>query len=360
MRSFSESDLETLFSLMNTKLNRRGGNQYLCRCPFPHNHASGQDKNPSFSIVFSGITSGWKCFGGCNDKGTIRYLAKKYNEEYGDSRPLEFIRGFDDKRSYGERAINKGTYEKEQAKKIARMYKKAPNFKKPITEDELKYFLEEYPEYALERGIQPKQILKFEIGYDPNEDRMIIPCRDMHEKLMGVSGRAINPEKKPKWKHYPGMNKELFLYGENFIDIKKSTCFLVEGFFDVIALDRIGVPNVLATMGTSISEIQMQKIFRFFKNVIFIPDGEDVEKGNTGLKFAETYGKKLLIKIPRVGIAGVELNENYEFREVKPNKWEERDFKYKIVEPLYGKDPSDLTQDELKKVLQQTKWLSLI
>lgn len=359
MRSFGESDLETVFSLMNTTLQKRGGNSYLTNCPFGHNHASGRDKHPSLSVIYGGVTSGWKCFG-CNDKGTIRYLAKKYNEEFGDSRALEFIRSFDDKRSYGERAITKGSYESEQAKKIARMYKKAPDFKKPITEDELKYFLEEYPEYALERGIQPKQILKFEIGYDPHEDRMIVPVRDMHGKLLGVSGRAIDPERKPKWKHYPGLNKELVLYGERWMDIHNPTCFIVEGFFDVIALDGMGVKNIFATMGTSISDIQMQKLVRFFKNIIFIPDGEDVHSSNAGLKFAETYGKKLLIKIPRVGIAGVELNEKYEYRDELPAKWEETDFKYKIVEPLFGKDPSDLTQDEVKKVLQQTKWLSLI
>lgn len=361
MKSFSEYDFETFFALMNVKLIPRGRGQFMAACPFGHNHASGRDKHPSMSVVYGGITSGFKCFG-CNDKGTIRFLAKKYNEQCGDSRALEYIKSFDDKSSFGERAIKKGTYQQEQSKKIARMYRKAPEFKKPINDEELQYYMNEVPSYAYERGLTDREIIKFEVGYDPDEERMIVPIRDMHKKLMGISGRAISEETKPKWKHYPGFSKELVMYGEHLIDIKNTTCFIVEGFLDVIMLNKIGLKNVFATMGTSISEYQEKKILRFMKTVIFIPDGEDVGKGNAGLKFAESYGRKLLISGLRVGIAGIENNELFKDRDngEKPAKWEESDFKYKIVPPLHSKDPADLSSDELRKVLQQIKWVSLI
>lgn len=361
MISFSESDLETFFLLMNTRLIKRGGSQYMASCPFPENHSSGKDKNPSFSIIYNGIISGWKCFGGCNDGGSLRSLAKKYNEEFGDSRPLEFIRSFDDHRSPGERAISRGSYKEEQAKKIARMYKKSPDFKKPITESDLKYLLQEYPLYAEERGMTKEQIFKWEIGYDPKENRMIIPVRDMHKKLLGVSGRALDPEKKPKYKHYTGLSKELVLYGERFINIRNPKCYIVEGFFDVFNLEKQGLENVFATMGTSLSEYQINKLLRFFKEIVFIPDGVDFET-NAGLRFAEEYGQKLLIKISKtgiVGIAGIEKNPEYERRE-KPTKWESKDYKFKITSPLYGKDPSDLSKEDLQTVLNQTHYLSLV
>lgn len=360
MKIFTQSDFEDFFSIMGVRLIPRGNGRYQASCPMGHRHASGRDKHPSLSVVYGGITSGYRCFG-CNEGGTIRTLAKNYSEHCGDSRPLEFIRSFDDRVASAEDIKKIGTYDQYQAKKIARLYKKTPQFKKPIGEEDLKHFMHEVHNYAFERGLTKSDVLKWEIGYDDYEDRLIVPVRDMHKKLIGVSGRAIDPEVKPKWKHYVGLNKELVWYGENFVDLKYETCFIVEGFFDVIHLSRFGVKNVFGSMGTSISEQQEQKLHMLMKNIIFIPDGEDVEKSNAGLKFAEDYGRKLLIrgsKFLRVGIAGVDMNPNYVKRD-RPSKWEPEDFKYQIQMPLYSKDPADLTKDELKVVLSQTKWLTI-
>lgn len=359
MREFGRSDFETFFQLIGTVLIPRKTDSYMCTCPFGENHASGRDKHPSMSVIYGGITSGWKCFG-CNDSGSIRTLAKKINEQKGDSRPLEFIRSFDDKRSYGERAITKGTYEQEQAKKIARMYKKADKFNQPVDEDLLKDMQRDYPLYFIERGVTKQQILKWGLGYDHYQNRAIVPIFDIAGKLAGVSGRTLDNHP-VKWRHYPGFRKELVLYGENHIDITRDRCYLVEGFFDVLNLDKYGGKNILATMGTSLSEYQMQKLYRYFKEIIFIPDGEDVHKPeNAGLKFAEVYSKKLLIKHPRVGIAGVRLNSEYVFRGEKPQKWEKSDYEYEIIEPLYGNDPSDLDAEKIKTVLQNIQWTKLV
>jgi len=344
-------DLETLFNLMGTELKPRGTGSFMASCPFGHNHSSGTDKHPSMSVIY-GDPSGYKCFG-CNDSGTVRKLAKKWLAEKGDSRPLEFIRGFDDKKAFGERAMERGSYQVERAKRMTRMAKRAKDTKKPITEKELKDFLHEVPEYAFERGLTKKQIIDWEIGYDPYQDRMIIPVRDMHGKLFGVSGRDLSGQSKIKYRHYPGLNKEAVLYGEKFINIKKRRAYIVEGFFDVHGLQRHGLENVFATMGTSISTYQEQKLLRWFDEIIFVPDGD-----LAGLKFAIEYGHKLLLKIPKIGIAGVEKNKDYVIRE-KPAKWEPQDYKYNLLPPLIGTDPGELRLGNLNVTLKQMQILSL-
>ena len=73
-------------------------------------------------------------------------------------------------------------------------------------------------------------------------------------------------------------NKSKILYGlwlgKKTIQ-EKDTCFLVEGYMDVIAMHQAGIENVVASSGTSLTVDQIKSIHRFTKNIVVLYDGDE-------------------------------------------------------------------------------------
>lgn len=165
------------------------------------------------------------------------------------------------------------------------------------------------------RGLTSNSIIEWELGWQPFVKRIVIPIRDSEKRLVGLSGRTIIDEE-PKYLHSPGFKRDYVLYGEHRI-IPGDTCYVVEGFFDVIRLYQLGYRNVLGIMGTYISNQQRYKILKHFKQVKIFLDGDLA--GKTG---ANSIYKALHAKIS-----------------------------CEIVEPPVDKDPADLDRTVLTSLL---------
>ena len=70
------------------------------------------------------------------------------------------------------------------------------------------------------------------------------------------------------------------------LEIKVNEVFIVEGYMDVINLHKFGIQNVVANLGTAMTERQIDLIWRFFKNPIICLDG-DVSGQKAALRAAE-------------------------------------------------------------------------
>lgn len=347
----TDSDLETCFSLMGAKLSRGSGNR-KAQCPLaPWTHNGGKDKNPSCTVK-AADPAVFKCWA-CQSQGSVRKLAKLYAEHSGDQRAYEFARRVE-RFELGDRIKSRGSYY-DCIRSNARIRKEDQADSKPFVEKDLELFMQSVPKYAIERGLTKEQILRWEIGYDIPRRRMIFTIRDYLGKFIGVSGRDLTGEKPNKYKHYPGCKKELLLYGEQFIDRDVKRGYVVEGFFDVLTFERAGIKNTLASMGTSLSIDQMQKLARWFQEIVFVPDCDDA---GFGLQFAEVYSEKLLLIAQKVGIAGVRRNTEYVKRH-KPLQWEKSDYKYVPIEVLSGKEPDALSPEEREVVLSTIEWAQL-
>ena len=57
-------------------------------------------------------------------------------------------------------------------------------------------------------------------------------------------------------------------------EVKTSEVLIVEGYMDVISLYNQGIKNVVSNSGIALKEIQMNLIWRFFKNSIICLDGD--------------------------------------------------------------------------------------
>lgn len=112
-------------------------------------------------------------------------------------------------------------------------------------------------------------------------DRLMMPIRDTRGKTIGLSGRTLKEDVKPKYKN--SKESQLFsrnsvLYGlyealETFGVEKLDHIDVVEGQIDVIAQWMIGRP-ACAAMGSSVSPQQLRLLMRHAKSITFMFDGD--------------------------------------------------------------------------------------
>ncbi|MGE0227434.1 MAG: DNA primase [Dehalococcoidia bacterium] len=117
--------------------------------------------------------------------------------------------------------------------------------------------------------------------YDRFRDRLIFPTRDARGRLIGFGARALAADQDPKYLNTPQtplFDKSGSLYGLDRAGEearRADRMVVVEGYMDVIACHQAGIRNVVASMGTSITDRQMTLLQRFTHNVILMLDADN-------------------------------------------------------------------------------------
>lgn len=286
-------------------LKRRGANYTAC-CPF-HN-----EKTPSFYVSPSkGI---YKCFG-CGKSGTavsfvmeheslsyveaLKYLAKKYHievvekeesaeeiahKQHNESLLLvsEFAgRFFKDSlqtpegQTIGYQYFRSRGLEDETIRKYGLGW--GPTDRKAFAERARSEGYKE--EFLVETGL----CIKYDDGrlVDRFSDRVIFPIHSVSGRVIGFGGRTLRTDKSvAKYQNSPTSeiyDKRHTLYGIYFAknEISRSDkCILVEGYLDVLSMHQLGITNVVASSGTSLTVEQIRLIRKFTNNVTIIYDGD--------------------------------------------------------------------------------------
>jgi DNA primase len=126
---------------------------------------------------------------------------------------------------------------------------------------------------------------------------LIIPLANSEGKIVAFASRktgAIPPDEGkykylPSYQHY---QKSALLY--NYSVVKKSRaeeCYLVEGFFDVISLSKLGIENCVALLGTNLSDEQIRLLRGLKKRIILFLDSD-----KAGQEATVDVIKKLLLQ----------------------------------------------------------------
>lgn len=121
--------------------------------------------------------------------------------------------------------------------------------------------------------------------------RIIFPICDVQDRVVGFSGRVISGSGP---KYINSCQSELFDKGSLFyglrqaLDFRAQQLIVVEGFFDVIALHRLGLPAI-ASCGTSFTEKHAALLKKFTKEVVLCFDSDEA-----GLKAHDNALKLLL------------------------------------------------------------------
>ena len=285
-------------------LKRRGANFVAC-CPF-HN-----EKTPSFYVSPSkGI---YKCFG-CGKAGTavgfvmeqehcsyveaLRYLARKYH--------IEIVE------------------EQESAEDIARRQRGeslllVSEFARKFFSDQLRSGEGRAVGYAYyrSRGIEDATIEHWGLGWAPggrtalvdaaraagykdeyllgaglavqNDDgslsdkfreRVMFPIHSVSGRVIAFSGRTLRSDNPAKYVNSP--ETEIYVKSRNLLGIyfakaaiaREDRCILVEGNVDVVMMHQLGITNVVASCGTSLTVEQVRLIKKFTENITIMYDGD--------------------------------------------------------------------------------------
>lgn len=118
--------------------------------------------------------------------------------------------------------------------------------------------------------------------YDRFRDRLMFPIKDANGHVIAFGGRIIDAEKAPQ-KYINSPDSPIFHKGRNVygLDLAKSAIraadqvIIVEGYMDVIACHQAGLTNVVAPLGTALTEDQVKLLMRYTYNFITSFDGDD-------------------------------------------------------------------------------------
>ena len=119
--------------------------------------------------------------------------------------------------------------------------------------------------------------------YDRFRGRLMIPIRDPRGRVIGFGGRILGPGE-PKYLNSP--QTVLFDKGRTLFNLDRAgpasraarRLVVVEGYMDVIALDRAGISEVVAPNGTALTEDQFERLWRLDPAPILCFDGDSAGK----------------------------------------------------------------------------------
>lgn len=296
-------------------LKQRGQEFWGC-CPFH------DEKSPSFKVNPS--TQLWHCFG-CSTGGdvfkyimmreqlefpeAVRYLAERSHIELHEvtqkskmgskrSRLFEILACAE---TFYHRELMKSSNQNAQE---ARDYLSGRGFNMEIAK---KYFLGYAPghnklsQYLSSQGFTQQEMVDANLAvrrsgalYDRFYERVMFPIHDEFSKPIAFGGRIITSGE-PKYLN--SQESSIFHKSKNLyaLDLAKesmvlsSKAIVVEGYTDVIGLHEAGFTNVVATLGTALTEQHIKILSRFVKQIYLIFDGDQAGKNaaERGLKFVD-------------------------------------------------------------------------
>jgi DNA primase len=351
---------------------QKAGRNYKAQCPFH------QERTPSF-IVFPD-TQSWRCFGACGEGGDIfgfvmkaegwdfpealRELAKRAGVDIAPRTPDQNQQQAENERLQGlleetARFFNQQLRETPPGQ-IARDYVAKRGLSEPTVEQfKIGYAPDDWRQalqhlqllgYTQDEIVEAGVAIRNEKGnvYDRFRHRLIIPIRDGRGRTVGFGARAFNKEDMPKYLNSPQgplFDKGHLLFG---LDMARrairetETAIIVEGYMDAIQAHQGGFSNVVAQMGTALTEEQLRQLQRYANRLILAldPDAAGVTATMRDLNVArQTLDEDERVTFDPRGMMRYTGMLNMDIR---------------VVSLPEGQDPDDLIRDN------PTAWAALI
>ncbi len=299
---------------------QRSGKSYKANCPFH------QEKTPSFH-VFPDRQS-WRCFGACATGGDVlSFVMRAESLEFGEAlRQLAQQTGVTLPRQ-GQSPQNEAAHK--------------------INEDTRAFFQRTLAsaqgasarEYLAQRGLDKQAIETFAVGLSPSDGeslknhlvregyspeelasagvvrtgddgvahdlfrgRLMFPIRDSHGNLVGFGARSLDGSE-PKYLNSPQgpmFDKSRLLYAMDRArtDVRREGAVIVEGYMDAIAAHQAGFKNVVAQMGTALTEFQVDEIRRLTSKMTMALDQDAAGQAAT-LRSLDVVQQNFRVKVTK-------------------------------------------------------------
>jgi DNA primase len=284
---------------------RRAGKNYTGFCPFHHNV-----NTPSF-VVFPD-TQTWKCFGECDSGGDIfSFTMKKEGWDF-----AEALKNLADRAGIVLKPLTpQAIEEKEEDERLRNLLEEAVVYyrhnmlnteggkaalayleKRSLTPETIEAFGLGYASNSWDAAVSYFQSKDYTLQdlkdagmvsdrddggvYDRFRHRLMIPIRDRNGKMAGFGARVLNPDDVPKYLNSPQtqlFDKSRLLYG---LDLARKAIreedevVIVEGYMGVIGPYQHGFRNIVAQMGTALTEFQLRMLKKYAERFIIAMDSD--------------------------------------------------------------------------------------
>ncbi|MBC8307465.1 MAG: DNA primase [Pelagibacterales bacterium] len=301
---------------------KKRGKEFVGLSPFK------TEKTPSFTV--NDEKGFYHCFSTSEHGNIFDFVMKTQNLKFGET--VKFLANLAGMQPY---TFSKQDLEREKIwQKYSSVYNQYVNFyhDKLLKSENLNIARE----YLRKRKLSKEEVNKFKIGYveaNPNfyeklkenfdektlvetglfyldqkkniyverfRDRIIFPINNISGQPIGLGGRTIR-ENNFLAKYINSPETPFFKKGSNLYNLdiarkfsnKIDHVYLVEGYMDVVGLSKNEIENVVANLGTSLTDRQILILNQFFNDVIICFDGD--ESGyKAALRAAENSIKELL------------------------------------------------------------------
>lgn len=318
---FTDGQVESVLNEIGVDVRGETDTNLLCLCPFHRNTDS-----PSFSV--SKDTGLYLCFSPiCDERGTLGKLVAQ-------------ITGYNP--FLVRRLINKhatpGAPVSKQVEDLLAKKEALPSFSIDVLnrlKDDI--WNSKGERYLIDkRGLSPKTIAYFELGYSIKNDLVTIPVHDWDGKPVGIIGRSTEGKRFKNSDNLP-TSKTLF----NIHRAKKlaGPLVIVEAAMSAMRIHQAGHPKVVSTNGGFFTEWHRQLIDRHFDEIIIMTDDDNPDDHRSvfckkcpntcvGHNPGRALGEKIAISLP-----------------YKKIRW--GSYSRHVIYPNGAKDPDELEDQEI-------------
>jgi len=283
---------------------KKRGKEFVGLSPFK------SEKTPSFTV--NDEKEFYHCFSTAEHGNIFDFLMKTQNLKFGEAvkvlANLAGMRPYTFSKQDEEREKNWTEYKSIYSKYVEKYHSEL--FKNPKAEPA--------KNYLKQRNLTSIEVKKFKIGFVVNEtdfydelnkefeekklkdcglfyfderkkkyverfrNRIIFPINNISGNPIGIGGRILEQNKNLA-KYINSPETEFFKKGSNLFNLdnarklsnKVEDIYLVEGYMDVIGLNKKGIENAVANLGTALTNRQILILNQFFENVIVCFDGDE-------------------------------------------------------------------------------------
>ena len=352
--------------ILSTTTGKLRGSKGMALCPF---HG---EKTASMS--FTDVENLFHCFG-CKEGGDVfKYVQEINNLEFQEA--VEFVAD-----NYGFKLSYTDIWQNEDFKKYQnKMNIISDYFREIMNSTASKKALD----YLNSRGFDSSDIQKYSVSFIDSDienfqkcckkneiddqdlkrlgfmssnnnflfkNRILFPILNIRSEIVAFGGRALD-DFGPKYLNSSESllykkNKNLYFTRDFISSIKKKGyVFLVEGYFDVLALNKLGYSNVASPSGTALTTQQLEVLSRYTKKILLCFDNDEAGLAATErvLELRNQIGNKLEINCLNLPQNYKDLSELFEnnpesFKDILKDN-------YELVEFLIDKSLSKTTDKQ--------------
>ena len=316
---------------------KKRGKEFVGLSPFKN------EKTPSFTV--NDEKEFYHCFSTAEHGNIFDFLMKTQNLKFGEAvkalANLAGMRPYTFSKQDEEREKNWIEYKSIYLKYVEKYHHEL--FKNPSAEVA--------KNYLKQRSLTSEEVKKFKIGFVGNDsdfynelkkefdekkltdcglfyfderkkkyverfrNRIIFPINNISGNPIGIGGRILE-ENNNLAKYINSPETEFFKKGSNLFNLdnarklsnKVEDIYLVEGYMDVIGLNKNGIENAVANLGTSLTNRQILILNQFFENIIICFDGDE-----SGYKAALRAAENSIVELkPEKKISFLFLPDNHD------------------------------------------------